>query len=225
MEVGQPIGYFYGYKTNGIFQTVDEVNTHPSQIALGANAQPGDIKYVDVNGDGVINSDDRTYIGDPIPDFIMGLNISFKYKSFDFTAYTFASIGNDIVRNYERSQPNVNRLQYTLDRWTGPGTSNWVPRVTTAATTNNVFSEFYVEDGSYLRLQQLSIGYTFPETLTERIKIKKIKVFVSVNNLFTITKYMGFDPAASNGAPIGSGFDSGFYPSARTYWFGLNINI
>ena len=225
MEVGQPIGYFYGYQTDGIFQTQEEVDAHPSQTALGAEASPGDIRYVDRNGDGVLNSDDRGYIGDPIPDFIMGLNITFKFLSdFDFIAYAYASIGNDIVRNYERAQPNVNRLDYVMDRWTGPGTSNTVPRVTTAATSNNVFSEFYVEDGSYLRLQRLSLGYTFPDKLMKS-KVNEFRLYVAVNNLFTLTKYMGYDPAASSGDPIGTGFDSGYYPASRTFWFGLTLNL
>jgi len=225
MEVGLPIGYFYGYQTDGIFQSQAEVDEHPSQTALGAAASPGDIRYKDVNGDGVLDSDDRTNIGDPIPKYIMGLNITFGYKGFDFTTYLFASIGNEIVRNYERAQPNVNRLTYTMDRWTGPGTSTTVPRVTTAATANNIFSDFYVENGSYMRIQRMQLGYTIPEDITMKIKIKKVRFFVAINNLVTVTKYMGYDPAASSGAPIGSGFDPGFYPAARTYIFGLNLNI
>ncbi|MCF8366955.1 MAG: TonB-dependent receptor [Bacteroidales bacterium] len=225
MEIGFPIGYFYGYQTDGIFQTQEEVEAHPSQVALGAEASPGDIRYVDVNGDGVINSDDRTNIGDPIPSTVMGLNINLRYKNFDFIAYTFASIGNDIVRNYERAQPNVNRLSTVLDRWTGPGTSNTVPRVTTAATANNVFSDYYVEDGSYFRIQKVQIGYRLPENTTSKIGIEEVKFYVAINNLFTFTKYTGFDPAASSGAPIGAGFDSGFYPASRTYTFGFTLNI
>ena len=225
MEVGLPIGYYYGYKTNGLFQTQEEADAAPSQIALGAAAQAGDIRFVDINGDGVINSDDRTNIGDPIPDFIMGLNLSMKYKNIDFVAYAFASIGNDLVRNYERTQPNVNRLTYYLDRWTGAGTSNEVPRVTTAATPNNVFSDFYVENGSYLRLQRLSIGYTLPGRLTDKIHVKKLRFYLAGDNLVTLTNYMGFDPAAASGAPIGNGFDAGFYPAAKVYWFGFNVNI
>lgn len=225
MEVGFPIGYFYGYQTDGIFQTQAEVDAHPSQVALGAVAQPGDIRFKDVNGDGVINSDDRTNIGKPLPDFVMGLNFNLNYKNFDFIAFVYASLGNEIVRNYERTQPNVNRLSYVLDRWTGPGTSNDVPRVTTAATANNVFSDFYVEDGSYLRLQRLSLGYTIPENLVQKIKFKKVRFYVAVNNLITLTKYTGFDPAFTGGAPVGAGIDQGYYPSARTYWFGINVNI
>lgn len=225
MEVGFPIGYFYGYETDGIFQTQAEVDAHPSQSALGAEAAPGDIRYKDLNGDGVIDVNDKTMIGDPIPDFIMGMNISLEYKNFDFITYFYASIGNDIVRNYERSQPNVNRLNYILDRWTGPGTSDEVPRVTTAATSNTVFSDYYVEDGSYLRIQRVQLGYKLPEHLTDKVGMKDLRFYFAVTNLVTFTKYMGFDPAASSGSPIGSGFDSGFYPAARTYTFGLNLNI
>jgi TonB-dependent starch-binding outer membrane protein SusC len=225
MEVGFPIGYFYGYQADGIFQTQEEVDAHPSQIDLGAEARPGDIRYVDINGDGVINSNDRTNIGDPIPSTIMGLNLTLKYKDFDFTTYIFTSLGNDIVRNYERTQPNVNRMSYVMDRWTGPGTSNEVPRVTTEATANNIFSTYYVEDGSYARIQRLQLGYRLPETTSMKIGIKELRFYVAVNNLFTFTKYKGFDPAASSGAPVGSGFDDGFYPAARTYIFGFNLNI
>lgn len=224
METGFPIGYFYGYQTEGIFQTQEEVDAHPSQLDLGAEAAPGDIRFKDVNGDGVLNSDDRDYIGDPIPDFIMGLNITLRFYNFDFIAYAFASIGNDIVRNYERIHPDVNRMSYTMDRWTGPGTSNTVPRVTNGATANTIFSDYYVENGSYLRLQRVSLGYTIPEKLLKS-KVRELRFYVAVNNLFTITNYQGFDPAASSGSPIGSGFDSGFYPASRTFWFGLSLNI
>ena len=155
MEVGMPIGYFHGLKTDGIFQNQSEVDAHPSQLALGANAQPGDIRFVDVNNDGLINEDDKTYIGDPIPDVTMGLNISFDYKNFDFQMYLFSSIGNEIVRNYERNLSLTNKTSYELDRWTGPGTSNSVPRATTGATSNAVFSDYFVEDASYIRAQNL----------------------------------------------------------------------
>ena len=225
MEVGLPIGYFYGYKTNGIFQSQAEVDAHPSQAALGAEASPGDIRYVDVNNDKIIDSKDRTNIGDAIPTATMGLNLSIDFKGFDFVTYLYASLGNDMVRNYERTQPNVNRLSYTLDRWTGAGTSNRIPRVTTAATANNIFSEFYVEDASFLRVQNIQLGYTLPTAITEKIHSEKLRFYVSVSNLYTFTNYLGFDPAASTGAPIGGGFDSGFYPAARTYTFGLNLNF
>lgn len=225
MQVGQPLGYFYGYKTDGIFQTQAEVDAHPSQLALGANAAPGDIRYVDINGDGLITNKDRTYIGDPIPQATMGFNLQLNYKSLDFSAYTFASVGNDMVRNYERTLSDVNRLDYVLDRWTGEGTSNSVPRVTTAATSNNVFSDYFVEDASYLRLQTIQLGYTLNSKYSEKANITKLRLYATVNNLYTFTKYKGFDPGASNGAPIGGGIDYGFYPIPKTYILGLNINF
>nr|WP_321222595.1 TonB-dependent receptor [uncultured Psychroserpens sp.] len=225
MDVGNPIGYFYGLQTDGIFQNQAEVDAHPSQNDLGASAAPGDIRFVDINGDGNIDANDRTNIGDPIPEVTMGLNLNFKYKGFDFVAYTFASLGNDMVRNYERTLTDVNRLNYVLDRWTGEGTSNTVPRVTTAATTNNVFSDYFVEDASYIRIQNIQLGYTIPAKFSEKFKISKVRVYGGVNNLYTFTKYRGYDPGASSGAPIGGGIDFGFYPIPRTYLVGLNLNF
>jgi len=145
-EEGQPIGVFYGYQTNGIFQNQAEVDAHPSQLALGANAQPGDLRFVDLNNDNVIDDKDRTHIGDPIPSATMGLNLGVDYKNFDFQTYLFASIGNDIVRNYDRNDPITNQTSYVLDRWRGEGSSNTTPRVTNGATSNNVFSDYFVED-------------------------------------------------------------------------------
>lgn len=225
MEVGKPLGYFYGYQTDGIFQNQAEVDAHPSQIALGAEAQPGDIRFADVNGDGVIDTNDRTDIGDPIPDATMGFNLNFEYKGFDFSAYAFASLGNDMLRNYERTLTDVNRHSYVLDRWTGEGTSNTVPRVTTAATSNNVLSDYYVEDASYCRIQTVQLGYTINPDFTKKALITKLRFYVGINNLYTFTKYKGFDPGASSGEPLSSGIDYGFYPVPRTYLFGVNVNF
>ena len=225
MEVGFPMGYFYGYQTNGIFTTQDEVNAHPSQLALGADAQPGDIRYVDLNEDGVIDENDRTNLGDPIPEVTMGFNFKINYKNFDISAFSFASLGQEIVRNYERNQPNVNKLSYKLDRWTGPGTSNTVPRATIASTSNNAFSDFFVEDGSFLRIQAITLGYTIPKSLTEKAFINKFRVYGKVDNVYTFTEYMGYDPTASTGAPIGQGIDYGFYPLPRTYSLGVNLQF
>ncbi|MGM0934413.1 MAG: SusC/RagA family TonB-linked outer membrane protein [Bacteroidota bacterium] len=224
-EPGFPMGYFYGYKTDGIFQNQAEVDAHPSQKELGADAAPGDLRYVDLDGDGEITPDDRTNIGDPIPDATMGININVNYKNFDFTAYTYASLGNDMVRNYERSQPNVNRHAYVMDRWRGEGTSTTVPRLTSGATSNRVLSEFYVEDASYARIQNIQLGYTLPETLVSSVGIQSLRFYAAVNNLYTFTDYKGFDPAASTGEPIGGGIDFGFYPVPRIYMAGLNLKF
>lgn len=225
MQVGQPIGSFYGLQMNGIFQNLDEVEAHPSQLALGANAQPGDIRFVDINQDGVIDEDDRTFIGDPIPNFTMGLNLGFDYKNFDFQTYLFASLGNDIVRNYDRNDSRTNKSIYTLDRWTGEGSTNENPRVTSGSTSNFIFSDYFVEDGSFLRAQTMQLGYSFGENLIDKVGINKLRVYVSVSNAFTLTKYRGFDPSASNGAPIGGGIDYGFYPNPRTYQIGANLKF
>lgn len=221
MEDGKPLGYFYGLQTDGIFQNQGEVDAHATQM----NAAPGDLRFVDINNDGVIDSNDRTDIGNPIPDATMGLNLTLNFKRFDFSAYTFASIGNDIVRNYERNQPLVNKLNYVLNRWTGPGTTNSDPRVTTGATSNSLFSDYFVEDGSFARIQNVQLGYTIPADTMDKVGLDQLRFYMSVNNLYTFTQYRGYDPGASSGAPIGGGIDQGFYPVPRTYLLGLNLKF
>ncbi|KAF2334967.1 SusC/RagA family TonB-linked outer membrane protein [Flavobacterium daemonense] len=234
MEIGKPMGYFYGYKTDGVFQNQAEIDAHPSQIALGANAVPGDLRFVDVNGDGKIDTNDKTNIGDPIPAATMGFNIQMNYKNVDFAMYTFASVGNDMVRNYERTLSDANRINYVLDRWTGEGSTNSTPRVTTGATANNVFSDYFVEDASYVRIQNIQLGYSLSPNVAQKAGLTKLRLYLGVNNLYTFTKYKGFDPGASFGpgnrdnvsqSPIGAGIDYGFYPIPRTYLMGLNLNF
>ncbi|GAA4645318.1 TonB-dependent receptor [Pontixanthobacter gangjinensis] len=220
MEAGKPLGYFYGLETNGLFQNSEEVAN-----SAQPDAAPGDIRFVDQNGDGIIDSDDRTDIGNPLPDFTMGLNFGFNYKNFDFNAYAFASLGNDIARNYERNQPNTNKRNAYLGRWTGEGTSNSFPRVSTGANTNILFSDFYVEDGSYLRLQNVQLGYSLDSKLIANTGVDKLRIYASVNNAFTLTDYQGYDPSASSGAPIGGGIDQGFYPVPRVYMLGINMKF
>ena len=224
MEVGQPIGYFFGYRTDGLFQNAADVEAHPSQLALGAAAQPGDLRFVDTNGDGIIDPDDRTYLGDPIADYTFGANLTLNFRRLDFNAYAFASVGGEIVRSYERALSDVNRLDYYLDRWAGEGSSNEVPRVTTAATANNVFSDFFVEDASFVRLQSIQLGYTLP-LREDSARPSQVRFYVSGANLLTLSGYRGFDPGASSGAPIGGGIDYGFYPIARTILFGANLTL
>lgn len=225
MELGMPIGYFYGLQADGIFQNQAEVDAHPSQVALGANAQPGDIRYKDINGDGVINFNDRTYLGKPVATYFMGLNLNLKFKNFDFSTYLYAELDKEMVRNYERSQPNVNRHRFYLERWHGEGTSNFVPRATTGVTSNNVFSSFYVEDASFLRMQNAQIGYSLSPAVLEQVGLEAMRIFASVNNVFTLTNYKGYDPSATSGAAIGGGIDYGFYPQARQFLLGLNLTF
>jgi TonB-linked SusC/RagA family outer membrane protein len=224
-EAGHAAGYFYGLVSDGIFQNQQEITDHPSQSALGAATAPGDIRYKDINQDGVIDFKDRTDIGDPIAKVTMGFNINVFYKNFDFIAYSYASLGNDMVRNYERNLSNLNKLNYTLGRWTGEGTSNSVPRVTTAATNNSVLSDYFVEDASFLRIQTLQLGYTIDKKFSQKIGINKFRVYTTVNNLYTFTKYRGFDPTANDGNPIGGGIDNGFYPQPKTFLLGVNLNF
>jgi TonB-linked SusC/RagA family outer membrane protein len=236
MEVGQPIGYFYGLQTDGIFQNQAAIDAHPSQDALGAAVtSPGDIRYKDVNADGVIDINDRTNIGKPQPDLFMGFNLSGSYKNWDFSAYLYAELGKEIVRNYERFLPNVNKPSYYLGRWTGEGTSNSIPRLTNDATNNRLFSDFFVEDGSFLRLQNIQIGYNIAAEVLEKVGVSKLRVYTSINNLFTITDYSGYDPSQISGldqnrddgndGTIGSGIDGGSYPSAKQFILGLNIEF
>lgn len=232
MEAGYAMGYFYGYQTNGIYQNQAEID---GSAVTNIIPEPGDFRFVDQltvdtnndgifdAADGIINEDDKVNLGNPIPDVTMGLNISIDYKNFDFSAYAFSSIGNEIVRNYERGQQLTNRTNSFLTRWTGEGSTNTFPRVSNGATPNGLFSDFYVEDGSFVRLQNVQLGYTFNEFANS--KISKLRVYISANNLFTLTKYSGFDPTTSSGAPLGGGIDQGFYPSAKIFLLGVNLKL
>lgn len=220
-EVGQPIGYFYGLETNGVFQTEEEV----AASAQAGSAQPGDLRYIDQNNDDIIDLDDRVNIGSPIPDFVMGLNISVAYKGFDFSAFADAQLGHDIVRNYERNLPFTNRSSYYTQRWSGPGTSNDFPRVSTGANDNDLFSDFWVENGDYMRIKNIQLGYTLPESVLSKIGASKLRIYATINNLYTFTDYQGYDPNISSGEPLNAGIDIGYYPQARSYLLGLNLNF
>jgi TonB-linked SusC/RagA family outer membrane protein len=225
-EEGFPIGYFIGYETDGVFQTQAEID---NAAVVQAGAKPGDLRFVDQNGDGKItfgDDSDRTDLGSPIPDFTFGLNLNGRYKGFDISANFYAAIGQEIIRNFERSQPYANQLGYNLERWAGQGTSNEIPSVTTGSTRNTEFSDFYVEDGSFLRLRNLQVGYTLPRKLLEKINVSYLRVYVSANNLWTLTGYSGFDPdIGSFGGPLSAGVDYGFYPQATTIMGGFNIQF
>ena len=154
----------------------------------------------------------------------MALNAS--WKGFDISANFYAAVGQEIIRNYERQQPYANQMAYTINRWSGPNTSNEQARLTTDLTRNNVFSSFYVEDGSFLRLRNLQLGYTFnPRWVTKR-GMRNMRFYVAANNLFTLTRYMGFDPdIGSAGGTLGAGVDYGFYPQARNIMLGFNFGF
>lgn len=220
-QKGIPIGGYWGYTTNGIFQSAEEI----ASSAQAGSAQPGDIRFVDLNDDGIIDDEDRSFIGSPIPENIFGFTLGLNYKNFDFSTLWEAQTGHSFVRNYERTLPRVNRRDDAIERWTGPGTSNSFPRLTTGASNNNLFSDFFVEDGDYLRIRNIQLGYTLPTNVIEKIGASKIRIYTSVNNVFTFTDYEGFDPSANNGGPINGTNDQGFYPQARTYIFGFNLTF
>lgn len=223
-QTGLPIGVFYGLKTDGIFQNQAEIDTH----AVQPNAQPGDLRYVDVDGDGVIefgSSDDLTVIGNPIPDVTMGFNLNLNFHQFDFGTSLYASIGNDVARSYERFLTYSNKPDLYLDRWTGEGTSNEVPRASSEASNNQLFSSFYVEDGSYLRIQNVQLGYSIPTKYLNNMGLDQFRFYVSVNNVYTFTKYRGYNPDVSNANPTSAGVDLGQYPNTRTFTTGINVSF
>ena len=221
-EEGFSPGYFFGYVTDGIFQNQQEVNSHATQNG----AVPGDIRFVDVDGDGIINDSDRTQIGDPFPDFTIDWNLNLAYNAFDLSVFTYASVGNDIYRAYERNLNYTNRFASTLARWTGPGTSFDEPRVTFVdSNNNNRASDRYIEDGSYLRIKNIQIGYTFPEVLTDVWGFDDVRAYFQVKNALTLTDYSGYDPEISVGGVLNTGIDYGTYPQPRIWSMGLNIKF
>jgi TonB-dependent starch-binding outer membrane protein SusC len=221
-EKGFTPGYFYGYKTDGLFQTAADIAGHATQ----AGAQPGDIRFVDMNKDGVINAADQTKIGDPFPTFTMGWNMNLEYKNFDFNAFTYASVGNDVYSAYERNANYSNKYRGVLARWTGSGTTNDArnPRYSfTDANSNIRVSDRYVEDGSFIKIKNLQLGYTFPAAATKKI-FSRLRIYAQIKNAFTFTKYTGFDPEIAGGI-LDTGIDRGAYPQARTYSFGIDVKL
>lgn len=222
-ETGETPGYFYGYKTNGLFQ-------NPAEIAAAASqpgAKPGDIRYADLNGDNKIDGDDRIKIGDPFPDFTLGWGLSLNYKNFDLNSFVYASIGNDIYRAYERNLAMTNKFRGVLARWTGEGSTNDArnPRYTfTDANNNTRASDRYVEDGSFIKIKDFQLGYTLPASLFKNKSFSKIRIYSQVKNAFTFTKYSGYDPEISGGI-FDTGIDRGSYPQARTWSMGVDVKF
>jgi TonB-dependent starch-binding outer membrane protein SusC len=224
-QEGYEIGYFFGYQTAGVFQNQEEID---NAAVVQEGAQPGDLIFVDQNGDGKINfsdDSDKTYLGSAIPDFTMGFAFNFKIKGFDLSGNVYAALGQEIIRNYERQQPYANQLAYVIDRWTGEGSTNEHPRLTTGPTNNNLFSDYFVEDGSFVRLRNLQFGYTLPSTLLRKIHVESLRVYVAANNLITLTRYMGFDPDLGSSSVLSAGVDYGMYPQARSLMSGLQIKF
>lgn len=222
-EKGFAPGYFYGFKTNGLFQNAAEI----AKGAAQPNAKPGDIRFVDINGDGKIDADDRTEIGNPFPKFTAGWSLQLEYKGFDFNTFVYASVGNDIYRAYERNLAMTNKYRGVLSRWTGEGTKTDAtsPRYTFTDDNNNArVSDRYVEDGSFVKIKDIQLGYTFTPAFLRKANISKLRVYGQVKNAYTFTKYSGFDPEISGGI-FDTGIDRGIYPLARTWSFGIDVKF
>lgn len=232
-EEGQPIGFFYGYKTDGIFQTPREVNAYVNDEGelIQPNAHMGDFKFVDMDGDGDLDDDDKVNLGSPHPDFYFGINLSVAYAGFDLQATFNGTVGNEIFNafKYYTHQPlgfaNV-QSGVVSQAWTVGCGGNSQPRMTLDDSNDNFrISDFYVEDGSYLRLKNLQIGYTFPAAWMNKIRMKTLRIYVAAQNLFTITSYSGLDPEIATGVDRSNGVDIGVYPQTRVFQLGLNIKF
>lgn len=224
-DVGQPVASFFGYVTDGIFQTQSEVEAAAFQSNETA---PGDIRFKDLDGNGVIDAADRTYIGNPTPKFTYGFNADFDWKGLELNLFFQGSEGNDIYQNTIRYDfTYVNRPSSALLRWTGPGTSNSEPRVSLTDPNQNArVSDRFVEDGSYLRLKTIQLGYNLPKSWLQKVHFEKMKVYVTAQNMLTFTKYSGLDPEIGNiGGSLEIGIDRGFYPQARTVMGGVSLTF
>lgn len=221
--VGQPIGYFWGYKTAGIVQ-------HPAELedlAHQPNAKVGDLIFRDLNNDGKLDDKDRTNIGNPFPDFVLGLNTSVDYKNFDLSMFWYSALGHQIWRANRRNDLRfANYTTEVLDRWTGEGSSNEVPRVTIDDPNRSWIrpSDFFVEDADFLRLKNITLGYTLPKTVLKSIGIESVRMYVTSENLLTFTKYSGLE-VEIGGGPLTMGIDQGVYPQSRTFLGGMNITF
>ncbi|OQP60521.1 SusC/RagA family TonB-linked outer membrane protein [Niastella vici] len=236
---GNPIGYFWGYKTAGIFQNTADVQAWNGKNGLlQPNAQPGDLKLVDLNGDGVIDAKDKTNIGDPNPHHIFGIRFSANYKNFDLSVTTNGVAGNKIVQSYRSPGQWANYTTDILSRWHGEGTSNKMPRITQNSSNWVEFSDLYIHDGSYLRVSNITLGYDVAKLIKWKY-LSQFRLYVAAQNLITFTKYSGMDPEVGASAPdgtgngatannphsFGQGVDNGFYPRPRVYMAGVNINF
>ena len=227
-EVGRPYGQFYGWQTDGIFQNQGEIDQYVRNgEKIQPNAQPGDFKFKDNNADGTIDDNDKAFIGNPIPNITFGFSFNADYKKFDLSLLLQGQAGNDIYNAAKYyfmrfdGEQNV-RSSYLGKYWHGENSSNGQPAVTTDVSRNDrnyKNSDYYIEDGSYLRLKTIQIGYTFSPTFTHGMN-PKCRLYVAAQNLLTITGYSGFEPEIS-----GNSVDRGIYPQARTFMIGTTINF
>ena len=226
-ENGHAIGYFWGYKTAGLFQNqaeIDEWIANGNGV-LQADVKPGDVKYIDVNHDGQINDADKVDLGNGVPDFTLGFNLGFDWKGIDFSVQATGSFGHQIVQTYRNhANAQANYTKEILGRWTGEGTSNSIPRVTTT-NINWQFSDLYVHDADFLRISTVTLGYDLARLWKSRI-CKQLRIYVQAQNLLTFTKYKGMDPEIGYGTDGWvSGVDVGYYPRPRTFLVGASVKF
>jgi TonB-linked SusC/RagA family outer membrane protein len=228
-KVGQSYNDFFGYQRLGVFQTQADIDNYKNKAGapIQPNARPGDFMWADINGDGTITNDDqdKTFLGSNIPKYTFGFTINLEYKGFDLMAFAQGAGGNKIFQGLRRLDiPTANFTTKALGRWTGPGTSNDYPRLVSTDPNKNFawMSDFYLENGDYLRLKVLQIGYTVPTKLLGKSGISKLRFYVTAENLFTLTKYTGYDPEVGGGV---FGIDKGQYPQARTFIGGLQLQF
>ncbi len=225
--VGHPIGVFYGFVNNGIFQTQKAVDDYVNDKGdkIQPDAQPGDFKWADLNGDGEITDADRTYLGDPTPHWTFGATVSASWHHFDIIAFGQGASGNVVFQGLRRLDiPTANYSTAALKRWTGPGSSNTYPRLDDEDPNGNFKkpSSFYLSDGSYFRIKTLQLGYTLPKHITDAIGLQKTRIYIGGHNLVTLTKYAGYDPEIGGSS---YGVDRGVYPQARSYMVGLDVSL
>lgn len=226
---GEPFPYFYGLKTDGIFQTQQEVVSYvgpDGKTPVQPDARPGYVRFVDINRDGVIDDNDRTKLGKGMPDWTFGVNLSASWRRFDLSMMWQGTAGNDVFDATRRIDINSTNLpSWMLGRWTGPGTSDKYPLFIVGDSSDNwKSSDLYVYDGSYLRLKNIELGYTLPDKIAHNVQISRLRLFVSAENLLTFTKYHGFDPEISSGG-TSLGVDYGVYPQARVWRIGFNLEF
>lgn len=227
-QVGSPINAFYGYVTQGIFQTPYDVEAHATQVSgsdVYNRTSAGDIRFKDLNNDGVIDAKDRTVIGNPNPTGIFAMTNSFSWKGFDLSVALQGIYGNQIFNanniTLESMSGANNQSAYVLGRWEGAGTSNTIPRAIYGdPNENSRISDRYIENGAYMRIKNLTLGYTFPKTLLEHAGIRSVRIYASAQNLYTFTKYTGVDPEVGL-----NGIDQNVYPLTRTLSLGLNFGL
>ena len=226
-EVGKPVGYFYGYVTNGIFQNAEQVEGSPQR----ETAVPGDVRYKDLNNDDVIDDKDRTMIGSPWPDFVYGITLGAAWKGFDFNLFIQGSQGNDVMNmtllDFESGTGYMNaRSDYLSRAWSGEGSTDRYHRISARQEGNLLVSDYFLEDGSYARIKNVQLGYDFCNRVIKKNKIiSQCRLYLSAQNLFTFTNYSGLDPEIGSSNATVNGIDSGFYPQARVWTVGLNLKF